>query len=174
AFGMHIITNQHRPTPELYLEAGVEPVDLYELLSQSDFVTLHVPARDDTEGLIGAEELAAMKPTAYLLNTSRGSVVDEVALLRALDEGTIAGAALDVFLQEPASENPLAQHEKVIATPHIGASTEDAQSKAAVEVARSEEHTSELQSRENLVCRLLLEKKKKKKKRTHQTDPKHT
>src|SRR5690606_2915699 len=135
AFGMHIITNQHRPTPELYLEAGVEPVDLYELLGQADFVTLHVPAREDTEGLIGADELAAMKPTAYLINTSRGSVVDEDALLQALDAGVIAGAALDVFLEEPASENPLAQHEKVIATPHIGASTEDAQAKAAVEVA---------------------------------------
>lgn len=134
-FGMRIVTNQHRPTPELYLEAGVEPLDLYELLEQSDFVTLHVPARSDTEGLIGSEELAAMKPTAYLINTSRGSVVDEAALLRALNEESIAGAALDVFMDEPAADNPLAQHPKVIATPHIGASTEDAQSTAAVQVA---------------------------------------
>jgi D-3-phosphoglycerate dehydrogenase len=136
AFGMRIVTNQHRPTPELYLEAGVEPLDLYDLLSESDFVTLHVPARPDTEGLIGTEELAAMKPTAYLVNTSRGSVVDESALLAALDGGKIAGAALDVFQEEPAGESPLARHPNVIATPHIGASTADAQSTAALEVAR--------------------------------------
>src|SRR5690606_42099650 len=72
AFGMLFLTTQHRPTPELHLEAGVEPVDLYDLLEQADFVTLHVPARPDTENLIGADELAAMKPTAYLINTSRG------------------------------------------------------------------------------------------------------
>lgn len=136
AFGMRILTNQHRPTPELYLEAGVEPVDLYDLLAQSDFVTLHVPARLDTENLIGAEELGAMRSSAYLINTSRGSVVDEAALLEALDEGRIAGAALDVFMEEPAPDNPLARHPKVIATPHIGASTEDAQTTAAVEVAQ--------------------------------------
>lgn len=135
AFGMRILSNQHRPTPELYLEAGVEPVDLYDLLAESDFVTLHVPARPDTEGLIGADELATMKATAYLINTSRGSVVDEEALLRALDEDLIAGAALDVFVEEPASDSPLARHPKVIATPHIGASTTDAQSTAAVQVA---------------------------------------
>src|SRR5690606_4300916 len=135
AFGMRIITNQHRPTPELYLEAGVEPGDLYDLLAEADFVTLHVPARPETEKLIGAAELAAMKPTAYLVNTSRGSVIDEEALLRALDEGTIAGAALDVFVEEPASDNPLARHPKVIATPHIGASTEDAQAEAARNIA---------------------------------------
>ncbi|HJR91486.1 MAG TPA: NAD(P)-dependent oxidoreductase [Acidimicrobiia bacterium] len=136
AFGMRIVTNQHRPTPELYLEAGVEPLDLYDLLAESDFVSLHVPARSDTEGLIGAEELAAMKPTAYLINTSRGSVVDEAALLAALDENRIAGAALDVFQEEPAGENPLARHPNVIATPHIGASTADAQATAAVEVVQ--------------------------------------
>lgn len=135
AFGMNILTNQRRPTPELYLEAGVEPVDLYDLLARSDFVTLHVPARSDTEGLIGADELATMKPTAYLINTSRGSVIDEEALLEALDSGEIAGAALDVFVEEPAADSPLARHPRVIATPHIGASTEDAQSTAAIQVA---------------------------------------
>lgn len=136
AFGMRILTNQHRPTPELYLEAGVEPVDLYELLAESDFVTLHVPARSDTEALIGEAELAAMKPTAYLLNTSRGSVIDEAALLAALEAGSIEGAALDVFSEEPVSDSPIARHPRVIATPHIGASTADAQSTAAAEVAR--------------------------------------
>jgi phosphoglycerate dehydrogenase-like enzyme len=136
AFGMHILTNQYRPTPELYLEAGVEPVDLYDLLAQSDFVTLHIPARPDSEDLIGVEELAAMRSTAYLINTSRGSVVDEAALLEALEQDRIAGAALDVFMEEPAPDNPLARHPRVIATPHIGASTEDAQTTAAVDVAQ--------------------------------------
>lgn len=136
AFGMHILTNQYRPTPELYLEAGVEPVDLYDLLAQSDFVSLHIPARPDTEDLIGVEELQAMRSTAYLINTSRGSVVDEDALLEALEQGRIAGAALDVFMEEPAPDNPLARHPRVIATPHIGASTEDAQTTAAVDVAQ--------------------------------------
>ncbi|MGA7272913.1 MAG: NAD(P)-dependent oxidoreductase, partial [Acidimicrobiia bacterium] len=135
AFGMTVVTNQHRPTPELYLEAGVEPIDLYDLLGRSDFVTLHLPARPETESLIGQAELATMKPTAYLINTSRGSVIDEAALLEALDQERIAGSALDVFRQEPASESPLALHPKVIATPHIGASTADAQSSAAAEVA---------------------------------------
>ena len=135
AFGMRIVTNQHRPTPELYLEAGVEPLDLYDLLAQADFVSLHVPAREDTEGLIGADELDSMKPSAHLLNTSRGSVVDADALLAALENGSIAGAALDVFDVEPAVDDPLARHPRVIATPHVGASTSDAQSTAAVEVA---------------------------------------
>lgn len=136
AFDMRILTNQHRPTPELYLDAGAEPVDLFDLLAQSDFVSLHVPARDDTNGLIGGDELASMKPTAFLINTSRGSVVDEAALLQALDEGVIAGAALDVFMEEPAHDSPLARHAKVIATPHLGASTEDAQLTAAIDVSR--------------------------------------
>ena len=134
AFGMRVLTNQHRPTPELYMEHDVEPLDLYDLLAASDYVTLHVPARSETEGLIGEAELAAMQPTACLINTSRGSVVDEVALLRALDAGGLAGAGLDVFAVEPAVDNPLAGHSKVIATPHIGASTEDAQTTAALDV----------------------------------------
>ncbi len=135
AFGMRVITNQRRPTPEMYLEAGVEPVDLPVLLTQSDFVSLHVPARPDTEHLIGADELSQMKQTAYLINTSRGTVVDADALLAALDSGQIAGAGLDVFAQEPAVDDPLAAHPKVVATPHIGASTEDAQTTAALDVA---------------------------------------
>jgi phosphoglycerate dehydrogenase-like enzyme len=136
AFDMRVLTNQHRPTPELAMEHGVEAVDLFDLLAASDYVTLHVPARPDTEGLIGETELRSMRPTAYLINTSRGSVVDEAALLHALESGSIAGAGLDVFAVEPAVENPLAVHPKVIATPHIGASTVDAQANAAVDVAK--------------------------------------
>lgn len=135
AFGMKILVNQRRPTPELNLAAGVETVDLHELLEQSDFVTLHVPITDETRGMLGQEELKRMKPTAYLINTARGGVIDEPALLQALDDGQIAGAALDVFVREPATDSALAQHPLVIATPHIAASTEDAQHAAAVAVA---------------------------------------
>jgi phosphoglycerate dehydrogenase-like enzyme len=136
AFGMRVVANQHRPTPELYLEAGVEPLDLYDLLAESDFVTIHVPGRPETDGLVDADFLAAMKPTAYLVNTARGSVVDEGALAEALDSGTIAGAALDVWSEEPAVGNPLASRPDVLATPHLGASTGDAQTSAAEDVAR--------------------------------------
>lgn len=136
AFGMKVLVNQRRPTPELNLETKIKSVDLVELLQKSDFVTLHVPARAETEGLISAEQLALMKPSAYLINTSRGSVVNEAALLEALNKGRIAGAALDVFAKEPALGSVLVQHERVIATPHIAASTEDALNLAAVSVAQ--------------------------------------
>jgi phosphoglycerate dehydrogenase-like enzyme len=136
AFDMEILTNQRRPTPELSLDAGVSPVDLDVLLDRSDFVTIHVPATEETERLVNTEFLSKMKPTAWLINTSRGSVVDESALLAALDEDRIQGAALDVFVTEPAVDSRLAQHPKVIATPHIGASTSDAQTSAAIDVAR--------------------------------------
>jgi phosphoglycerate dehydrogenase-like enzyme len=135
SFHMDILTNQRRPTPELYLDAGVSPMDLDDLLTRSDFVTIHVPATDETEGLVDADFLEKMRESAWLINTSRGSVVDEPALLAALDQDRIRGAALDVFATEPAVDSRLAQHPKVIATPHIGASTKDAQTSAAVDVA---------------------------------------
>ncbi len=135
AFGMKVLVNQRRPTPELNLQVGAEAVDLVELLQRSDFVTLHVPSNAETQGLIGAAQLRLMKPTAYLINTARGTVIDEAALLEALNRGQLAGAALDVFAQEPAIHNLLAQHPRVIATPHIAASTADAQQTAAITVA---------------------------------------
>lgn len=136
AFGMQVVVNQRRPTPELNLELGVEAVDLVDLLKVADFVSLHVPAKPETEKLIGAEQLALMKPSAYLINTARGNVIDEEALLIALDTGQIAGAALDVFAEEPATHSKLPKHARVIATPHIAASTVDAQQSAAIAVAK--------------------------------------
>lgn len=136
AFGMRVLVNQRRPTPELNLELDVEAVDLTKLLQESDFVSLHVPARPENHNMMGGAQFALMKPTAYLINTSRGVMVDEQALLAALDSGQIAGAALDVFVNEPAVDSVLAQHERVIATPHIAASTEDAQTMAAIAVAQ--------------------------------------
>jgi len=135
AFSMRLLVNQRRPTPELGLSDEVEAVDLIELLQRSDFVTLHVRLSPETLNLIGEDELRQMKTSAFLINTARGGIVDERALLKALNEGTIAGAALDVFAQEPATESALAQHERVIATPHICASTEHAQQAAAVTIA---------------------------------------
>jgi phosphoglycerate dehydrogenase-like enzyme len=135
AFGMRVLVNQPRFTPELALEYGVEHSDLPNLLREADFVTLHVPLRPETRGLLGPNELALMKPSAYLINTARGETLDEQALLAALDGGRLAGAALDVFTQEPVVDHTLTSHPKVIATPHIGASTEDAQRTAAMQIA---------------------------------------
>lgn len=135
AFGMNVIVNQRRLTPELALEEGVKAVDLIDLLTLSDFVTLHLPLKSETKGLMGPAQLALMKPEAYLINTARGAIVNEAALLEALDKGNLAGAALDVFAQEPAIDSRLAQHPRVIATPHIAASTADAQRAAAETVA---------------------------------------
>ena len=135
AFGMHIIVNQPRLTPELALSEGAVPHDLYDLLAQADFVTVHVPMRPQNLDLIAEPELARMKPTAYLINTARGGIVDENALLKALNSGQIAGAAIDVFAQEPTPNIPLVSHPHVVATPHIAASTAEAQRDAALDVA---------------------------------------
>ncbi len=108
---------------------------LAELLAQSDFISLHLPLTPETRGLIGAAEIAKMKPSARLVNTARGGIVDELALLAALDQNQIAGAALDVFETEPPPNHALLQHPRVVVTPHIGAMTEEAQARAAVEVA---------------------------------------
>jgi len=105
---------------------GFEPVTLDRLLRESDFVSLHAPMNDETKGLIGAAELRAMKPTAYVVNTARAALVDEAALLTALGEGWIAGAALDVFHEEPVpADYPMLRHERVLATPHIGGASAD-------------------------------------------------
>ena len=135
AFGMKVLVNQIPMTPELKMEESVTAVDLNLLLRDSDFVTLHVPFRDETENMIAAEQLAKMKPSAYLINTARSGVIDESALLAALENGRIAGAALDVFAEGTEVNQPLIQHPKVIATPHIAASTDDAQQSAAVTIA---------------------------------------
>ncbi len=114
---------------------GAELAPLAELLAQSDVVTLHSSASPDAPPLLGAEELSAIKPGALLVNTARGRLVDESALLEALDSGRLSGAALDVFASEPAQENPLVQHPLVLATPHLGASTQEAQERVAVDIA---------------------------------------
>jgi D-3-phosphoglycerate dehydrogenase len=123
----------------------VRPVLLDELLAQSDYVSLHVPLSDDTRGMMNADALALMKHGAYLISTARGGVVDEGALLQALNAGQLAGAALDVFEHEPPQQSALVSHPAVVSTPHIAAQTEEAQRRAALEVA--EEVLSALQGK---------------------------
>jgi D-3-phosphoglycerate dehydrogenase len=122
--------------PEEKIRAvGAEPVTLYDLLKQSDFLSVHTPLSNATRGLIGDEAFDKMKPGVFIINCARGGIIDEESLLRALDSGKVAGAALDVFVEEPTPANsPLVMHPKVICTPHLGASTEEAQEKVAIEI----------------------------------------
>ena len=115
---------------------GIELVELEGLLARSDAVTLHVPVTKTTKSLIGAVELARMKPTAFLLNVARGAVVDEVALAAALHAGTIAGAGIDVYTSEPPTGNPLLEAPNTVLTPHLGASTAEAQVLVAEEASQ--------------------------------------
>jgi D-3-phosphoglycerate dehydrogenase len=114
---------------------GVEPVAFDTLLAQSDFITLHTRLTDANRDLIGEAELRKVKPGVRIINTARGELIDDAALLRALDDGRVAGAGIDVFREEPPGESPLLQHERVIVTPHLGALTEEAQERVAVDVA---------------------------------------
>jgi len=116
---------------------AIKMVSLDELLAESDFVTIHIPKTAETKGLIDSAALAKMKPTAFVINAARGGVLDEGALLDALKSGTIAGAGLDVYATEPCTDSPLFALDNVVATPHLGASTEEAQEKAGVAVAES-------------------------------------
>ena len=113
-----------RATPEVEREFGVEYRPFDELLAESDFVSLHVNLTEQTRGLIGEAQLKRMKPTSHLLNTARGPVVDEAALARALDEGWIRGAGLDVFAKEPlAADHPLVRSRKAVLLPHVASAT---------------------------------------------------
>lgn len=118
-FGMTILAHDPFPRHEIAHELGVRFVDLDTLLQDSDFVTLHCNATADNRNFIGARELSLMKPTAYLINCARGSLVDEAALVRALQDGTIAGAGLDVYAREPPEkDNPLFSMDNVLLMPH--------------------------------------------------------
>jgi phosphoglycerate dehydrogenase-like enzyme len=140
-WGMRVIGCVERPSSERhdrFAAEGIELVSLPEVLAAADFVSLHVPLDDDTRGMIGREQLALMRPTSILVNISRGGVVDETALLEALqgDRGP-AAAGLDVHVAEGEGKvSPLASLPNVILTPHIGASTVDAQRQIGVEIVR--------------------------------------
>ncbi len=135
AFGMRVLVNEIAFTPELAMEANVKVVNREQLLAESDFVTLHVTLTPETRHLISQKELALMKESAFLINTARAGLVDEDALVAALNEDQVAGAALDVMAGEISPDHPMVRHPKVIATPRIAAFTEDAAREAAVAVA---------------------------------------
>jgi D-3-phosphoglycerate dehydrogenase len=122
-------------TPERAMEIGVEKVGLDQLLARADFITLHTPLTDQTRNILSAENLAKTKRGVRIVNCARGGLIDEAALKAALDSGHVAGAALDVFALEPAKDNPLFGAPGLVATPHLGASTTEAQVNVAIQVA---------------------------------------
>ncbi|MEM2198014.1 MAG: hydroxyacid dehydrogenase [Nitrososphaerota archaeon] len=137
ALGMRILVYDIVRFPADQLaQLGAEQVGLEKLLSESDYVTIHTPLTEETRQIIGERELRMMKRTAYLINTARGQIVDQEALKHALKEGWIAGAALDVFKEEPPRDIELLQLPNLIPTPHIGAQTREAQEKAGLEAVQ--------------------------------------
>jgi D-3-phosphoglycerate dehydrogenase len=137
AFGVNVVAYDPYVTSARAQQLGVTLVTLDELLEQSDFITIHMPKTPETTGMISDEQLAKMKPTAFIVNVARGGLIDEDALFRALSSNVIAGAGLDVFVSEPPKDSPLLALPNVIVTPHLGASTDEAQEKAGVSVAKS-------------------------------------
>lgn len=137
-FDMEILFYDVIPRPEMEKDLGAKSVDLDTLFKESDFVSVHVPLIKDTYHLVNAEKLRLMKKTAYLINNSRGPVVDEKALYQALKEGRIAGAGLDVFEQEPTPlDNPLLKLDNVVVAPHISSASYETRSKMAEMVAEN-------------------------------------
>jgi D-3-phosphoglycerate dehydrogenase len=137
AFGMNVVAFDPYVTAARAQQLGVTLLSLEELLAQSDFITIHMPKTPETTGMISTEQFAQMKSTAFIVNVARGGLIDEDALYAALKSHRIAGAGLDVFVNEPPLESPLLTLENIVLTPHLGASTDEAQEKAGVSVARS-------------------------------------
>jgi len=135
SFAMNLVAYDPFVAPDYAHRLGVELLSFEELLDQSDFITLHTPLTENSRNLISTKELDRMKPDARLINVARGELIDEEALLAALNDGKLGGVALDVFAKEPPGPNPLLDHPKVVITPHLGASTQEAQREVAVEAA---------------------------------------
>jgi len=135
AFDMKIIAYDPVVSAEDIRKQDAEPVTLDELFARSDIITLHTPLTDSTRNMLNAEAFAKMKKGVYVICAARGGVIDETALLAALDSGHVAGAGLDVFATEPPGQTPLVTHPKVVATPHIGGQTVQAQRRAANDIA---------------------------------------
>ena len=132
---MRVIAFDPFLTPERAMDIGVEKVELDQLLARADVITLHTPMTPQTKNILSAENIAKTKKGVRIINCARGGLVDEVALRAALDSGHVAGAAFDVFVEEPAKENPLFNHPNVVCTPHLGAATSEAQENVALQVA---------------------------------------
>ncbi|MFE2136161.1 phosphoglycerate dehydrogenase, partial [Streptomyces sp. NPDC059466] len=137
AFGMKVVAYDPYVQPARAAQMGVKVLSLDELLEVADFITVHLPKTPETVGLIGDEALHKVKPSVRIVNAARGGIVDEEALYSALKEGRVAGAGLDVYAKEPCTDSPLFELDEVVCTPHLGASTDEAQEKAGVSVARS-------------------------------------
>ncbi len=127
AFDMDVLAYDVIDIEKSCIEVGAKRVNFEDLIKNSDYITVHVPLVPQTKGMLGKKEFAMMKKTVFLVNTARGGVVDEKALLKALNDGEISGAALDVFENEPPLDWELVKHPKLVATPHLASSTEEAQ-----------------------------------------------
>ncbi len=136
-FGVRLIAYDPYVQPARAATLGVRLVGLDELLRESDFISIHLPRTPETVGLIGAKELATVKPGVRIVNAARGGLIDEQALADAIAEGRVGGAGIDVYSKEPCTASPLFGFDNVVATPHLGASTAEAQDKAGLAVARS-------------------------------------
>jgi len=136
-FGATLVAYDPYVTPARGQQLGVSMLGLDDLVAISDFITIHIPKTPETTGLIGADQFARAKPSLRIVNASRGGIIDEDALYAALKSGRIAGAGLDVFVHEPPVGSPLLTLPNIVLTPHLGASTDEAQEKAGVSVARS-------------------------------------
>jgi D-3-phosphoglycerate dehydrogenase len=134
-FQMRVLGYDPYVSPEYARNLRVELVPLEQIIREADFITLHLPLTPQSRNMIGVKELSMMKPTVRIINCARGGLIDEQALHQALKEGKIAGAALDVFAQEPPKDSPLLQNDRVIVTPHLGASTQEAQANVAIDAA---------------------------------------
>jgi D-3-phosphoglycerate dehydrogenase / 2-oxoglutarate reductase len=137
AFGMTVIAYDPYVPPARSAQLGVRMASLDELLAEADFISVHLPKNAETTGLIGDRELHLVKPTVRIINAARGGLVDETALADALRDGRVAGAGIDVYAREPCTDSPLFGFDNVVVTPHLGASTDEAQEKAGTQVARS-------------------------------------
>ena len=136
AFGMNVIVYDPNVSEEELSHSNAEPVSLQDLYAWSDFISLHLPLNVQTRDLIGPQAFSQMKDGMRIVSTARGGIIDEKALLEALKSGKVAAAGLDVFEKEPPGLTELVSHPRVIATPHIGAQTAEAQSRAAEDIAR--------------------------------------
>ena len=136
-FGATLVAYDPYVTPARAQQLGITLLSLDELVEQSDFITIHIPKTPETTGMISTAQFARAKPGLRIINASRGGIIDEAALYAALKSGRIAGAGLDVFVSEPPTGSPLLELENILVTPHLGASTDEAQEKAGIAVARS-------------------------------------
>ena len=135
AFGSHILGYDPFLDDAAIRQRAAQPAALNDLLAQSDLISLHIPLTPETRGMINGQTIGLMKRGASLICAARGGIIDETALLNALESGQIAGAALDVFGTEPPGLTALVSHPNVVATPHIGAQTKEAQERAAVDIS---------------------------------------